>query len=272
MCQELGNLSMVMEFLPGGSLDTYLANLKNDGLQMSPQEMFKIILGIARGMAHLAEAHIVHRDLAARNVLLDGGHEPRISDFGFSRIVSDSDQGKTNSAIGPIRWMAPENIGSMEYSTKSDVWSFGVVLYEITQKEIPYQGEDLISIATAIRDHARTPMPQMKEQPPAYIVELMNMCFQRLPEHRPSFGEIVDYLVKNGPGGDAAALPAPLSSAPPARSPPQSPTEKPATSASAAKKAKAGKGKSGVAKDAAEVEMQNVATRDYDTFASGQDE
>jgi serine/threonine protein kinase len=87
-----------MEFLSGGSLDGFLHELKDEGQEMSPLQLFQIVFGIVRGMAHLAGSRVVHRDLAARNILLDGDHvQPRISDFGFSRVVGDDGEGKTNA-------------------------------------------------------------------------------------------------------------------------------------------------------------------------------
>jgi Janus kinase 1 len=75
LCQELNNFSLVMEFLPEGALDSYLAR----GSEIPAKEMYRIVRGIARGMEHLAAQNIVHRDLAARNILLDANHEPRVS-------------------------------------------------------------------------------------------------------------------------------------------------------------------------------------------------
>jgi serine/threonine protein kinase len=128
MCQELGHFSMVrtycfhaasflssawlnflkqvMEFLSGGSLDGFLQELNDEGQEMPSVQLFQIVFGIVRGMAHLAASRVVHRDLAARNILLDGDHiQPRISDFGFSRVVGDEGEGKTN-ATGSLfsRW------------------------------------------------------------------------------------------------------------------------------------------------------------------------
>lgn len=124
MCQELGNISMVMEFVPGGSLDGWLH--KHDvrpESSIDPIMFYHFARGIAIGMRHLANANVVHRDLAARNILLDGSSEfptPKISDFGFSRVLgSDDEQGKTNSTVGPIRWMSPENLSSRTWRSQA---------------------------------------------------------------------------------------------------------------------------------------------------------
>jgi serine/threonine protein kinase len=85
------------------------------------------VKGIAAGMLHLHNHNIIHRDLAARNILLSGTGDPKISDFGMSRILQKEEEGKTKTNIGPIRWMAPESLANQTYSKKSDVWSFGIV-------------------------------------------------------------------------------------------------------------------------------------------------
>lgn len=227
MCQELGNFSMVMEFLSGGSLDSLLSRLKDEGQELTPLNLFQIVYGIANGMAHLAAQKIVHRDLAARNILLDGDHnQPRISDFGFSRIVGDDGAGKTQSTVGPVRWMAPEvrktpsriwafhgrliialprlqNIQDRSYSEYSDVWSFAVILFEIVEKHEPYQGEDILSVAVSIRDQNRNPMDSMTAKPPSYVRKLMTMCFEPQPSKRPTFAQILEYLQPHAPSGFA---------------------------------------------------------------------
>jgi hypothetical protein len=161
MCQELRNLSLgshntfrarvlsgpltnsmfsVMEFLSGGSLDGYVAGLKERGEKLNEGVLWRIVSGIAAGMQSLSSQHIVHRDLAARNILLDSQLEPRVSDFGFSRVVGDDEkQGKTNATVGPIKWMPPESLRDRTYSEKSDVWAFGVTMYAVpTQSVLPF--------------------------------------------------------------------------------------------------------------------------------------
>lgn len=111
MCQEQANFSMVIEFLPNGSLDVLVAQTMEDTNSiLSEVDLFRVLRGIALGMAALCSQGVVHRDLAARNILLDAEMEPRISDFGFSRNVGDAGVGKTNSTVGPLRWMSPEAI------------------------------------------------------------------------------------------------------------------------------------------------------------------
>jgi hypothetical protein len=106
LCQEQSNFSLVMEFLRVGSLDSYIQEQVYSGEDLpgwNKHDLHRIVIGIARGMAHLASQGVVHRDLAARNVLLGAHLEPKISDFGMSRMVGqDSGTGQTNSSIGAL--------------------------------------------------------------------------------------------------------------------------------------------------------------------------
>eukprot|EP01122_Echinamoeba_exundans_P010757 TRINITY_DN4092_c0_g1_i1.p1 TRINITY_DN4092_c0_g1~~TRINITY_DN4092_c0_g1_i1.p1 ORF type:complete len:1750 (-),score=239.11 TRINITY_DN4092_c0_g1_i1:2239-7488(-) len=202
MCQELRNLSLVMEFLSGGSLDGYVAGLKERGERINEGVLWRIVAGIAAGMQSLSAQHIVHRDLAARNILLDSQLEPRVSDFGFSRVVGDDEkQGKTNATVGPIKWMPPESLRDRIYSEKSDVWAFGVTILEIVTAEDPYPGKDLLQIATGVRDGGLTPEDQIPKDCPDYLRELMEMCWAQQPSDRPTFSDIVAYLDNHVPAG-----------------------------------------------------------------------
>ena len=91
-------------------------------------------------MSHLHRQNIVHRDLAARNILLTSNFDAVVSDFGFARTLEgQEDTGHTLSEVGPIRWMAPESLQQKTYSSKSDVWSWAVIVFEIfTKGEEPY--------------------------------------------------------------------------------------------------------------------------------------
>ncbi|KAJ8035028.1 Tyrosine kinase receptor Cad96Ca [Holothuria leucospilota] len=143
-----------MEYLENGSLLNYLTSFserptrlsvmptENDGTMITSKELMRFGLEIAKGMEYLASKNLVHRDLAARNILLGDNLQCKVSDLGLARILKYSNEYEMRSKSRvPVRWMAPESILRNKYSTTSDVWSFGVVLWEIaTLGSHPYPG------------------------------------------------------------------------------------------------------------------------------------
>jgi serine/threonine protein kinase len=176
---------IVLEYCAGGSLDKLLFQTN---ATLSDEHKMRLVRGIAAGMLHLHKHNIVHRDLAARNILLTSGGDPKISDFGMSRILEKEDEGKTNSTIGPVCWMAPESLAHSNYSKKSDVWTFGIVVYEIVAQCEPHKDQQIFQIGTRIRDEGLT--PTIPSNCPPKLRELMQMCWQMQPEQRPSFEAI----------------------------------------------------------------------------------
>jgi len=179
---------LIMEYCEGGSLDRFLFQ---GHPQLTEQQMIAWVKGIASGMYHLHKHNIVHRDLAARNILLSQATpnaQPKISDFGMSRIIISKNTGKTKSNIGPVRWMAPESIATRIYSEKSDVWSFGIVVYEIVAQTEPHKNMDDLQAAIAIRDEGLT--PKIPSHCPQFLRELMMKCWNRNPEQRPTFEQV----------------------------------------------------------------------------------
>lgn len=201
MCQEPSNFSLIMEFLAGGSLDSLIQDHFESGKWPLPEPLlWRIAHGMAAGMASLSSQNIIHRDLAARNVLLDTNLDPRIADFGFSRVVdADEGQGKTNSTVGPIRWMAPESIRDRGYSEKSDVWAYGMTMIELTSGYEPFHGEDILSVATKVRDEAAT--PKIPVDCPSFLRTIIEQCWAADPINRPSFNEIMALLEPHRPVG-----------------------------------------------------------------------
>jgi tRNA A-37 threonylcarbamoyl transferase component Bud32 len=180
---------VVLEYCNEGSLDKLL--FETDKLS-TPTEQIALAEAIARGLDHLHQNNIVHRDLAVRNVLLHHG-EPKISDFGMSRKLKEASQvGKTAANIGPIRWMAPEALGKQLYSTKSDVWTFGLVLYEIVARQEPHASDDLFNVGLKIRDEGYT--PEVPKTCPPVLHQIMQMCWKVDPEQRPEMSTICELL------------------------------------------------------------------------------
>eukprot|EP01117_Protostelium_nocturnum_P016988 TRINITY_DN6823_c0_g1_i1.p1 TRINITY_DN6823_c0_g1~~TRINITY_DN6823_c0_g1_i1.p1 ORF type:complete len:1316 (+),score=310.29 TRINITY_DN6823_c0_g1_i1:1-3948(+) len=179
-------LSLVTEYCGGGGLYQYLRiHDVTDGQKMA------FIIGIAKGMLHLHCEGIVHRDLAVRNILLSGSNEPKVSDFGLSRKQESADASVTVSLIGPLKYMSPEAIQKKEYSRKSDVFSFGVVIWEIVTVEDPWANKSMIDAAIGVTRGDRLVIP-LNTQP--ILTSIMKKCWENLPEDRPTFENILNEL------------------------------------------------------------------------------
>jgi hypothetical protein len=197
--EKTGLCFIVMEMCYG-SLDKIVFNA-NSHNQMEEEDFMRFSKGIAAGMAHLAKQNIVHRDLAARNILLGKDGTPKISDFGMSRQMKETNQGQTASTVGPIQWMAPEQM-NLVYSEKSDVWMFACTLFEMLAGVEPHvdRAHDKLNLALAIRDTGLH--PEIPSNAPDVIAEVMKACYRMNPDERPSFKKILQVLKKKKPVSD----------------------------------------------------------------------
>jgi hypothetical protein len=184
---------IVMEYCTGGSLDKLLFDTAQ---QISHEQKIRWVHEIALGMCHLHKHNIVHRDLAARNILLSQPNpndaQLKISDFGMSRVLEQDIESRTRSTFGPIRWMAPESLGQQVYSKKSDVWMFGILVYEIVARREPHVDIQPNEIIVFVRDKGLT--PTIPTNCPPKLRELMQMCWKMQPEQRPNFETICALL------------------------------------------------------------------------------
>ncbi|KAJ3662891.1 hypothetical protein Zmor_007209 [Zophobas morio] len=152
-------------------------------------ELQKFALQIAKGMSHLEKIGVTHRDLAARNILINENKTLKISDFGLSRSGPYINH-KTKKL--PLRWMAIEAIVEQKYDSKSDVWSFGVVLWEIgTLGAFPYESVPDSFLQQFLQMGRRLERPEICTNE---LYELMGLCWARNPEDRPTFRELVEAL------------------------------------------------------------------------------
>jgi len=187
VCSKPGKpLCIVAEFLEGGSLSSLIYNKPN---ALSADQQVDIARGCAAGLLHLSSEGIIHRDLAARNILLTGNLTPKVSDFGMSRFgMTEENVHKTTSNFGPLRWMSPESLLEREYSEKSDVWSYGVLLYELTTSKLPYENLDMVQVATKV-SNGKLKLEPSPSSPPV-LQKLILKCQQLSPASRPTFKEI----------------------------------------------------------------------------------
>ncbi|XP_013861652.1 ephrin type-A receptor 2a [Austrofundulus limnaeus] len=184
---------IVTEYMENGALDTYLKD--HDG-EISSYQLLGMLRGIAAGMKYLSDMSYVHRDLAARNVLVNSNLECKVSDFGLSRVLEDDAEGTYTTRGGkiPIRWTAPEAIAYRKFTSASDVWSFGIVMWEVMAfGERPYWDMSNHEVMKAINEGFRLPAPM---DCPSAIYQLMLQCWQHDRSKRPRFSDIVNILDK----------------------------------------------------------------------------
>jgi len=182
-------LCIITEYLPRGSLFQLLESEH----PMDYVLLLKFANDIVAGMVHLHSEGVIHRDLACRNLLLDESGTVKITDFGLSRTLTAGSR-KTKMYVGPIRWMSPEALSDGYYSTKSDVYSFASVLYELLTREEPWLGMLPQNVMSAVLGNQR---PKIPDFTPKNMIELMQKCWSEDPVKRPEFLTIHDILNEN---------------------------------------------------------------------------
>ncbi|XP_068168131.1 insulin-like growth factor 1a receptor isoform X2 [Antennarius striatus] len=188
---------VIMELMTRGDLKSHLRSLRkeNSTSQVLPplKKMIQMAGEIADGMSYLNANKFVHRDLAARNCMVAEDFTVKIGDFGMTRDIYETDYyRKGGKGLLPVRWMSPESLKDGVFTTMSDVWSFGVVLWEIaTLAEQPYQGMSNEQVLRFVMEGGLLDKP---DNCPDMLFELMRMCWQYNPKMRPSFLEIISSI------------------------------------------------------------------------------
>uniref|UniRef100_A0AAF5DAX6 receptor protein-tyrosine kinase n=1 Tax=Strongyloides stercoralis TaxID=6248 RepID=A0AAF5DAX6_STRER len=200
-CYKDTSLCLVLEYCENGDLQTWLRNPSNKKY-IDVKRLLSFSWQISDGMYYLAVKNLIHRDLAARNILLDDELVAKISDFGLSRVFDNHNYDvemqneymlRTNAKI-PVKHTAIEALRDGVYTEKSDVWAYGVLLFEIfSLGSVPYETLSLVEILPFLTNGSRLPKPLLATES---VWEMVEKCWLEEPKDRPDFYEIRNSLTK----------------------------------------------------------------------------
>jgi len=188
-CVETEELMLILEFCGNGSLYNLLNTVNNEQIINTLPSINTLSMSIVSGMAylHCLSPQIIHRDLTSQNILIDSNGCAKIADFGISRFKNDYGD-KTMTSIGNPRWRAPEVTKGQKYSEKVDVFGFGMILYEMFTRKVPFHQFEPVQASFKIANGER---PELDSNIMDYRwISLIQQCWDQNPQNRPSFDSI----------------------------------------------------------------------------------
>ncbi|KAK1273970.1 Serine/threonine-protein kinase HT1 [Acorus gramineus] len=187
-CKKPPVYCIITEYMSQGTLRMYLH--KKEPYSLSMETILRLALDISRGMQYLHSQGVIHRDLKSDNLLLNDEMRVKVADFGTSCLERQGRAAKGN--MGTYRWMAPEMIKGKPYTRKVDVYSFGIVLWELTTALVPFQGMTPVQAAYAASE--KNVRPQLSEKSSPVVNNLIKNCWSANPSKRPDFIYILSVL------------------------------------------------------------------------------
>lgn len=179
-----GTYYIVLEFVPGETLQQRLKRLSDAGRQMELDEVLGIATSIGDALAYAHQRSLVHRDIKPANVMINVNDEAILTDFGIVKIVGGTQHTATGAVMGTARYMSPEQIKGLKVDAAADIYSFGVMLYEMVSGRVPFNAE---SVMTVMMMHVKDPVPDVRTyrpDVPAMLIAIINRALAKEPAQR----------------------------------------------------------------------------------------
>lgn len=194
VCSKHRPIFIVAEYMKHGSLLHFLRRHEKPLSERGPLLLLDVCLQVASGMAYLESHNYIHRDLAARNCLVGENYVVKVADFGLARYVIDDEYTSSGGAKFPIKWAPPEVLGYTRFSSKSDVWAYGVLMWEVFSKgKPPFGGAANAEVVEQVQHGQRLARPHGC---PGEVYQVMRSCWKKKPDARPSFRSVKTQLEK----------------------------------------------------------------------------
>jgi serine/threonine protein kinase len=171
-----GERFLVLEYLPGGTLKTKLKILMEAGHEFSADEVIDFGVQLAEGLAHAHRKGIIHRDIKTDNIMLTEDGKLKITDFGLAKLKGGVHITRSGSTVGTAAYMSPEQIRAGEIDNRSDLFSAGVVLYELATGRLPFRGEHEASLAYSIANEDPIPPKTLRPSMPSGLDHVIRRC------------------------------------------------------------------------------------------------
>lgn len=182
---------LALEYVPGGTLTDKLEQTRAEGRLLSPKEALEATLEIAEGLAHAHRKNVVHRDIKSDNILVAEDGSLKVADFGVAKFELESSFTEEGSVLGTMAYMAPEQILGEPTDYRADLFSFGVLAYEIACGERPFQSPHPSALQYDILNGDPAPFAETRQDLPERFEELVLRCLEKRPEDRPASMEAV---------------------------------------------------------------------------------
>jgi serine/threonine protein kinase/Tfp pilus assembly protein PilF len=174
-----GQKYIVLEYIPGGTLKSKLKQLKSEDKSFSIGEVLDYDMQMAEGLAHAHRRKIIHRDVKTENIMLTEEGKVKLTDFGLAKLRGTVQKTKTGSTLGTAAYMSPEQVRGEEVDHRSDIFSLGVVLYELATSHLPFQGEYEASLSYSILNEHPASVKSLRPDAPQALEKIINRCLEK---------------------------------------------------------------------------------------------